>query len=111
MALAQRVFDEGKFSRIVLIAKGHTQELLKAFAYIVLKPVALKSSGMTLSSSGMKSAQGTRASSRQAFRPDWRGSARLVQAVATEHTAHGIGQELGHGVGLQAGLSLFFGDS
>ena len=90
------------------LAKGHAQELAEAQCDVVGKPIAVQQRdhvvviGREAGLRHLGQIVGQRLTLVGQDQP------RLVQAVATQHAAHGIAHQLTHGVGQQQGFQLFF---
>ena len=104
----QRLLDELEVFLVVLIAKGHAQELAEALGDVVGEPVAVQHGDDVV-------VIGREARLRNPLQVVLDGltlvsqdQPRLVQRVTAEHAAHGIGDQLAHGVGQQQRLQFRF---
>jgi len=102
----QCLLDEAEVFLVMFVAEGHTQELAEALGDVVGKPVAVEHGDDII-------IVGWEAGLRNPLQVVLDGLAlvgqdqpRLIQRKAAEHAAHGIGDQLAHGVGQQQSLQL-----
>src|SRR5262249_15985321 len=107
--LAERVLDEGEVVLELRLAEGDAQEGVEARGNVVPKPVAVEDGYHVVGDGFEGRLWAPRAIGVQAVAPAGEDQARRVEAVAAEHAAHRIGDELAHGVGAQQVLKLGVG--
>ena len=92
---------------VVFLAKGHAQELAEALGDVIGEPVAVEHGNDVVVIGREARLRNLLQVVLDGFALVGQDQPRLVQRVAAEHAAHGIGDELSHGVGQQQRLQLF----
>ena len=102
--LAKRVLDIAQVLAEMRLAEGGAQEQAEAFGDVVGEPVGVEHGDdvVFVRHEARLGHAGEVVGQRLALIGE--DQAGRVEAVAAEHAAHGVGEELGHGVGAQAGL-------
>ena len=88
----------------MLLAEGHAQEQAEAFGDVIGEPVTVEHRDHVILIGHEARFGDAGEVILQSLALIGEDQARRVKAVAPEHAAHGVGEELGHGVGAQAGL-------